>query len=337
MSPNSSPSKPRRRHIPYRDSKLTFVLSNCIGGNAKTHIVTTVDPRVEAFECTLATLRFSQRAKQVKNHPVAVESSSYLKASSGELRQLVDRLAQRTQFDEVRRKYQSTLVSTSAQTGDYNIIENLKKENSHLVGRVQQLEDQVRDLKYAVAMARQEVIHATAARDAAGKEAQKTQLLRLAEESAQETATLQLQDAVATAVREKERYRARRDAEGQQLQKQVAAASVALVMLEEQSAKQVEDAQAALARATSELTDEKKQRVEMESRAHENILRVESEMESQIQDAMQVGEAHLPSKCGVCIRNTKCLFVDDFCTAALLFAGIETPASTSREVTARSS
>ena len=90
-SPNSNSNSPsqHRRHIPYRDSKLTFVLSNCLGGNAKTHIVTTVDPRVASYESTLATLRFAQRAKQVMNRPVPTETSTYLKATSAELQQLM--------------------------------------------------------------------------------------------------------------------------------------------------------------------------------------------------------------------------------------------------------
>ena len=96
MSPRTS------RHIPYRDSKLTFVLSNCLGGNAKTHIVTTVDPCVESFESTLATLRFAQRAKQVRNRPVPVASSTFLKASSERLQQLVAEAQARALVEDSR-------------------------------------------------------------------------------------------------------------------------------------------------------------------------------------------------------------------------------------------
>ncbi len=89
----------------YRDSKLTFVLSNCLGGNARTHVVVTVDPRVSAFECTLATLKFSQRAKQVRNRPVRLcESSQYLKATPEELQALVGQLAARTHMETARRE-----------------------------------------------------------------------------------------------------------------------------------------------------------------------------------------------------------------------------------------
>ena len=108
----------RRRHIPYRDSKLTFVLSNCLGGNAHTHIVATVDPSVEAFECTLATLKFSQRAKQVRNRPVAMESSTYLKASSQELQGLVQKLAERTQLEVARR----ACVLRNVRAGQYAFL-----------------------------------------------------------------------------------------------------------------------------------------------------------------------------------------------------------------------
>ena len=55
------------RHIPYRDSKLTFLLKNSFGGKSKCSLIANVSPALVASEETLGTLKFAQRAKLVKN------------------------------------------------------------------------------------------------------------------------------------------------------------------------------------------------------------------------------------------------------------------------------
>ena len=59
-------SKPRS-HIPYRDSKLTRLLKDSLGGNCKTTMIVMVSPAPEAFSETLSTLKFATRAKKIKN------------------------------------------------------------------------------------------------------------------------------------------------------------------------------------------------------------------------------------------------------------------------------
>lgn len=53
-------------HIPYRDSKLTRLLQNCLGGTARTAIVVTVIPGEDTTGETLNALRFASRASKVK-------------------------------------------------------------------------------------------------------------------------------------------------------------------------------------------------------------------------------------------------------------------------------
>ncbi|KAI8916834.1 P-loop containing nucleoside triphosphate hydrolase protein [Entophlyctis helioformis] len=54
-------------HIPYRDSKLTYLLSDSLGGNSLTAIIACVTPIAAAYEESLSTLRFAERAKKVTN------------------------------------------------------------------------------------------------------------------------------------------------------------------------------------------------------------------------------------------------------------------------------
>ncbi|KAK0143731.1 Centromere-associated protein E [Merluccius polli] len=57
----------------YRDSKLTRILQNSLGGNAKTVIICTITP--ETMEQTLSTLQFASTAKKMKNDPHVTEVS----------------------------------------------------------------------------------------------------------------------------------------------------------------------------------------------------------------------------------------------------------------------
>ena len=55
-------------HIPYRESKLTRILSESLGGNSKTCLVITCSPHPFNEQETLSTLRFGQRARSIKNN-----------------------------------------------------------------------------------------------------------------------------------------------------------------------------------------------------------------------------------------------------------------------------
>ena len=65
----------KMRHVPYRDSKLTFLLRDSLGGNSRTFLVATVSPCDEQFGESLSTLKFSQRAKMITNTAVVNEEA----------------------------------------------------------------------------------------------------------------------------------------------------------------------------------------------------------------------------------------------------------------------
>jgi len=56
-------------HIPYRDSKLTRLLQDSLGGNTKTVMIANVSPASDNYDETLGTLRYASRAKNIKNQP----------------------------------------------------------------------------------------------------------------------------------------------------------------------------------------------------------------------------------------------------------------------------
>lgn len=59
----------KSKHIPYRDSKLTRILQESLGGNSKTCLIITCSPSVYNEAETISTLRFGQSAKKIKNKP----------------------------------------------------------------------------------------------------------------------------------------------------------------------------------------------------------------------------------------------------------------------------
>ena len=60
----------KSQHIPYRDSKLTRLLQDSLGGNTKTVMLAAISPADYNYDETLSTLRYASRAKNIKNKPV---------------------------------------------------------------------------------------------------------------------------------------------------------------------------------------------------------------------------------------------------------------------------
>ncbi|KAF3844869.1 hypothetical protein F7725_008032, partial [Dissostichus mawsoni] len=88
-------SNGKNRHICYRESKLTFLLRDSLGGNAKTYIIANVHPGSKCFGETLSTLQFAQRAKLIKNKAVINEDTQgNVRQLQAEVKKLKELLAQ---------------------------------------------------------------------------------------------------------------------------------------------------------------------------------------------------------------------------------------------------
>lgn len=57
------------RHVPYRDSKLTKLLNDSLGGNTRTVMIANIGPGQRNYDETLNTLRYANQAKNIKNKP----------------------------------------------------------------------------------------------------------------------------------------------------------------------------------------------------------------------------------------------------------------------------
>lgn len=91
----SSLTDPKATHIPYRDSKLTRLLQDSLGGNTKTFMIANVGPADYNFEETMNTLRYASRAKNIQNKPRINEDpkDALLREYQEELERLRQQLA----------------------------------------------------------------------------------------------------------------------------------------------------------------------------------------------------------------------------------------------------
>ncbi|KAJ1635955.1 P-loop containing nucleoside triphosphate hydrolase protein, partial [Pavlovales sp. CCMP2436] len=57
-------------YVPYRDSTLTWILKECLGGNSKTCMLCTLSADKDNYEQTLSTLKYADNAKNIKTKPI---------------------------------------------------------------------------------------------------------------------------------------------------------------------------------------------------------------------------------------------------------------------------
>ena len=86
-------------HIPYRDSKLTRLLQDSLGGNTKTVMIAAVSPADYNYDETLSTLRYASRAKNIQNKPKVNEDpkDTLLRQYEDEIRMLKEALLKMSQ------------------------------------------------------------------------------------------------------------------------------------------------------------------------------------------------------------------------------------------------
>lgn len=91
----SALTDPKATHIPYRDSKLTRLLQDSLGGNTKTVMIANVGPADYNFDETMNTLRYASRAKNIQNKPRINEDpkDALLREYSEELAKLKEQIA----------------------------------------------------------------------------------------------------------------------------------------------------------------------------------------------------------------------------------------------------
>ena len=128
-----------RKYIPYKDSKLTRLLADSLGGNTKTVMFANISPASYNYDETLGTLRYASRAKLIKNAPVVNEDpkDALLRKYEEEIKALKEKLANGGNINDVLEE-----VSEESDDGDdaeveeenKQIVKNFKKKKSVYLG-----------------------------------------------------------------------------------------------------------------------------------------------------------------------------------------------------------
>uniref|UniRef100_A0A1A8U6M7 Kinesin family member 13A n=2 Tax=Nothobranchius TaxID=28779 RepID=A0A1A8U6M7_NOTFU len=137
-----SAGKGKPKFVPYRDSVLTWLLKDNLGGNSKTAMIATVSPAADNYEETLSTLRYADRAKRIINHAMVNEDPNA--RIIRELREEVEKLkvqlsqAEAMKAPELKEKLQESEKLIQEMTVTWE--EKLRKTEEIAAERQKQLE-----------------------------------------------------------------------------------------------------------------------------------------------------------------------------------------------------
>jgi len=120
----------KRKHVPYRDSVLTHLLQDSLGGNTRTTIICTLSPSFKNVDESISTLQFADRAKQVM---VSVKVNEVVDDTI---------LLARAQAEIARLRRQ---LRQAYETG--HDAQALREENKQLIKRIEALDQDNKDLR----------------------------------------------------------------------------------------------------------------------------------------------------------------------------------------------
>ncbi|XP_010009169.1 PREDICTED: kinesin-like protein KIF11, partial [Nestor notabilis] len=119
----------RAPHIPYRESKLTRILQDSLGGRTKTSIIATVSPASISLEETLSTLEYAHRAKNIMNKP--------------EVNQKLTKKALIKEYTEEIERLRRDLAAAREKNGVYISLENYEALNGKLTVQEEQIAEYI--------------------------------------------------------------------------------------------------------------------------------------------------------------------------------------------------
>ena len=159
----------KAEHIPYRDSKLTRLLQESLGGNYKTTLIVNCSPHPRNLEDTLNTLKFAQRAKTIKNKAILNIKKSpeaYMRIIEELKKQLANTVQEldsmksgQIQIQASEKNLKPGALRTETNNDDVSLdtkfeentntfellehINSLKQDQEHYVSKIKELEEEI--------------------------------------------------------------------------------------------------------------------------------------------------------------------------------------------------
>ena len=137
-----------RKHIPYKDSKLTRLLADSLGGNTKTVMFANVSPASFNYDETVGTLRYASRAKLIKNAPKINEDpkDALLRQYEEQIKLLKAQLDGKEPMQtQIVEKIVEVPVQSerSNQQAEYHRSNSSEEEKQKLLARIAELEKEM--------------------------------------------------------------------------------------------------------------------------------------------------------------------------------------------------
>jgi len=137
----------KEKPIPYRDSKLTHILRDSLGGNAKTSIIATISQLDSNIDETINTLNFAQNAKKIKNsakinEELSVSDAKILKEKFKNLQQNYNSIFKK--YSDLQKEYQNHRNSISE---NENISKSLEVQNENINRMMKDILEKEENLK----------------------------------------------------------------------------------------------------------------------------------------------------------------------------------------------
>ncbi len=150
---------------PYRDSALTRILQNALGGNSKTVMICALSPASINYEETLSTLRYADRAKKIQNKAVVNESEHdkmvrLLKEENNDLKKMIEDLQKKLMgqggianvedkeaFKELKEQYEANQqqMKDMEKTFEQKLEDAKKNAVENIIVNEEQLIEKVKD------------------------------------------------------------------------------------------------------------------------------------------------------------------------------------------------
>ncbi|XP_021251829.1 kinesin-like protein KIF1A isoform X4 [Numida meleagris] len=142
--PNKNKKKKKTDFIPYRDSVLTWLLRENLGGNSRTAMVAALSPADINYDETLSTLRYADRAKQIRCNAVINEDPN-----NKLIRELKDEVARLR--DLLYAQGLGDIIDTHPAAGGSKYVSDIENNNGTIGAELSQRHDNLSTVTNAIA------------------------------------------------------------------------------------------------------------------------------------------------------------------------------------------
>mmetsp|Transcript_20771 Transcript_20771/g.34088 ORF Transcript_20771/g.34088 Transcript_20771/m.34088 type:complete len:1426 (-) Transcript_20771:300-4577(-) len=144
-------SQAKRTHIPYRNSKLTRLLQDSLGGNSRTLMIACISPADINFEESLTTLKYADRAKKIKNRAIINEEEEKRMEEVKQMKEEIESLNQqlsKLRPNQLARDLESEMESIKGKLKDRQAeVASLREMRDWLLLGVQKLTTSLQNIE----------------------------------------------------------------------------------------------------------------------------------------------------------------------------------------------